>query len=151
MKASRPTGAQQMHHCRPARGAGTGVPSPYLCYLRQGSIAARLDERLSDSFDEKPNSFSFLLRAPGEQPIVTVRITVVRPDLGWTDSPASHVFADDPAFQRLSQHSFVEASRLFFLQPARRDMFVRLLGNMAALADFYGVSALVACPRVEHT
>ena len=34
---------------------------------------------------------------------------------------------------------------------ARRDSFYGLLGNMAALAERYGVEWLAACPRVEHS
>ena len=122
----------------------------YHCYLRNGSIAPRVDPRFSDRFDDEPNSFSFLVRTPAREPVATVRISVVRPDLGWTDSPAAHVFGDHPSFQAIASGSFVEASRLCFLHQARRDAFVTLLGNMAALAEYYDVRTLVACPREEH-
>ena len=46
---------------------------------------------------------------------------------------------------------FVEASRLCFGNQARRDAFIRLLGHKAALAEYWGVEWLVACPRIEHT
>jgi len=123
----------------------------YACYRRKGSIAARADEQFSDSFDEKPNSFSFLVRNAEQHPLATLRITVVRPDLGWTDSPVAHVYGDHPAFQAIARDSFVEASRLCFGRQARRDAFVGLVGHMAALAEFYEVEWLAACPRVEHS
>jgi hypothetical protein len=123
----------------------------YACYRRKGSIDARPDERFSDSYDALPNHFSFLARDGSEEPLGTVRISVVRPDLGWTTAPSQKVFGDDPAFQRIARGSFVEASRLCFGQQARRDALMRVVSYMAALAEFYEVDWLVACPRVEHS
>jgi hypothetical protein len=123
----------------------------YRCYRRKGSIDERENEQFHDSFDEKPNSFSFLCRNADADALATVRISVVAPELGWTDSPVCHVYGDDPAFQQIQGESFVEASRLCFGPQARRDSFIRLVGNMAALAEFHGVQWLVACPRVEHS
>jgi N-acyl amino acid synthase FeeM len=84
------------------------------------------------------------------EPLATVRIGVVKPGLGWTESPAGSVFADYPAYQELARESFVEASRLCFAPQARRDVLMRLLGNMAALSSFYQSGWLAACPRQEH-
>ncbi len=123
----------------------------YVCYRRKGSIDPCPDERFSDSYDELPNHFSFLARPGSEEPLGTVRISVVRPDLGWTTAPAQNVFGDDPTFQQIARGSYVEASRLCFGQHARRDALMRVVSYMAALADFYEVDWLVACPRVEHT
>jgi hypothetical protein len=123
----------------------------YACYRRKGSIDPTPDEQFSDHFDEAPNNFSFLVRSPNEEPVATVRISVVRPDLGWTDSPVRHVYGDHPVLQAIAGDSFVEASRLCFGRQARRDAFVGLVANMAALAQFYDVGWMVACPRVEHS
>jgi hypothetical protein len=120
------------------------------CYLRKGSIEARTDGLFHDHYDEMPNHFSFLVSSEGE-PMATVRISVVRPDLGWTESPAKSVFGDHPALQEMAGQSYVEASRLCFGPQARRDAFVRLLGQKAALAELFNAEWLVACPRVEHT
>ncbi len=121
------------------------------CYLRKGSIAPRSDGRFSDEYDELPNSFSFLANDVEHGPVATVRITVVRPDIGWKKSPGGTVFEDHPAFHMMAGESFVEASRLCFGRQARRDAFVRLLGYKAAVAEYWGVEWLVACPRLEHT
>ena len=120
------------------------------CYLRTGAIEPRADGRFVDPYDADPNHFSFLLQDESPQPLATVRISVVRPDLGWLTSPAMKVFGDHPAFQAMATGSFVEASRLCFAEQARRDVLMRLIGNMAALADFYEVDWFMACPRVEH-
>jgi hypothetical protein len=129
----------------------------YECYRRDQSIEPRPDERFRDAFDEYPNSFSFLVYSnpmlPREnwEALATVRITVARDRHGWHDSPARHVFGDDPSLQAMAEAGFVEASRLCFARQARRDAFVKLVGNLAAHASFYDVPWLVACPRVEHS
>lgn len=113
------------------------------CYLRSGAIEARANERFSDRYDDLPNSFSFLLRERG-QSMATVRITVVQPMLGWTTAPAHAVFGGNPAFERVAREPFVEASRLCFVDQARRDVLFRLVANMAALAEQHCVPRLVA-------
>jgi hypothetical protein len=123
----------------------------YAGYFRKGSIDARADERFSDRFDATPNHFSFLVRNTADTAVATVRISVVRRDLGWTGSPGGAVFGDHPAFQRIAAESFVEANRLVFAPQARHDALMQLLGYMAAMADFYETEWLVACPRPEHS
>ena len=123
----------------------------YEGYFRKGSIDAKPDGRFSDRFDDTANHFSFLVRDAGEEPVATVRISVVRQDLGWTESPGGTVFSDHPALRNLAAESFVEASRLVFAPQARRDALMQLLGYMAAMADFYEAEWLVACPRMEHS
>jgi len=123
----------------------------YTGYVRRGSIDAREDERFSDRFDATPNHFSFLVRDPEDEAVATMRISVVRPDLGWTESPGGTVFGDHITFQNLAAEGFVEASRLVFAPQARRDALMQLLGYMAAMADFYEAEWLMACPRMEHS
>lgn len=123
----------------------------YECYHRGGSIAARADQRFRDHYDDLPNHFSFLLHSPGEGYLATVRISVVRPDLGWREAPSTRVFTGHPAIERMTGESFVEASRLCFHRQARRDVLYRLVANLAALADQYETAWLVACPRPEHS
>lgn len=94
----------------------------YLCYLRKGAIEPQEDPRFFDRFDSTLNNFSFLMRDES-QPLATVRISVVKPGIGWTESPAGQVFGDDPTFHSIAQQSYVEAN---------------------------DVEWLVACPRVEH-
>ena len=123
----------------------------YFCYQRRGVIGERADCRFRDSFDDLPNQFSFLAHDDRDQPVATVRLSVVRPDWGWAESPACRVYGDHPALAMLTRTSFVEASRLCFARTARRDAFYNLLGNMAALGERCGVEWMAACPRVEHS
>jgi hypothetical protein len=122
----------------------------YHCYRRKESIEQREDERFEDRFDSLPNTFSFLLRSAADEPLATVRINVVTPSRGWTESPAQQVYNDHPRLQEIAGESFVEANRLCFAEQARRDTFVGLVGHMAAMADVFETRWLVACPRVEH-
>ena len=123
----------------------------YECYRRDESIPPHDEECFSDRYDQLPNHFSFLARLAGAGPIGTVRISVVRPCTDWHTAPSHAVFGDHPAFQRIARKPFVEASRLCFRQRANRDALLRVVSYMAALADFYEVASLVACPRVEHS
>jgi len=122
----------------------------YDCYRRTDAIPANADHRFRDVFDASPNHFSFLVHDAAGDPAATLRVSVLRPDLGWADSPASRVYADHPCLKAFARQSFVEASRLCFAHQAGPHTFVRLVAHLAALADFYNVPWLVACPRVEH-
>ena len=68
----------------------------------------------------------------------------------WTDCPSETVFGDQPAFQKVTEAEFAEASRLCFGRPARRDAFYRVVAHLAALAVLHGAEWVVACPREEH-
>lgn len=123
----------------------------YACYRRKESIDPLPEESFSDRYDRLPNHFSFLTRDGFGAPLATVRISVVRPDLGWAEAPCQKVFGDHPEFQRIAKASFVEASRLCFGEQARRDALMQVVAYLAALAEFYEVDWLVACPREEHS
>ena len=122
----------------------------YDCYRRAGAIPPNPERRFRDDLDDLPNQFSFFSGSSAEA-AATVRISVVRPDLDWTVSPAGRIYANHPRFRAVADTSFVEASRLCFGPRAGRDAFLRLTAHMAALGEFYGVHWMLACPRVEHT
>jgi hypothetical protein len=122
----------------------------YRCYRVKGAISERKDRQFRDCFDEKPNSFSFLVHDDAAEPLATVRVTVVAPNRGWRDSPACRIYSGDPEFEAVRREAFAEESRLCFGSEDRTESFIRLVGNMAAVAEYYGVEWLVACPRVEH-
>jgi hypothetical protein len=123
----------------------------YQCYLRTGAIMPSEEQSFSDPFDHLPNQFSFLLDTEAERNAASIRISVVRPDLGWVMAPSSKVFGGDPCFEAIAQGSFVEASRLCFREQAHRDLLYRLIANLAAAGDYFRAEWVVACPRVEHS
>ena len=122
----------------------------YEAYRRDGAIDPQPGDRFSDHFDALPNRFSLVVRHYDAPARATVRLSVLRRDLGWTEAPSRRVFGDHPALEAMAGESYVEASRLCFGPLARRDIFVKLLGHMAALGDIYETGWLAACPRVEH-
>ena len=90
-----------VRHCSIARAAedlDDVFRLRYLCYQRRGAVADRADRRFRDYFDDLPNQFGYLVRDEEEQALVPVRIAVIRPDMGWLESPAGRVFGDHPAF-----------------------------------------------------
>ncbi len=46
--------------------------------------------------DNDPNHPSFLVQARQHDTLATIRLDVVRPDLGWHDSPGTQLFGDVP-------------------------------------------------------
>ncbi len=120
-------------------------------YRRDEAIDPQPGNRFFDHFDSLPNNFSFLACRRYKGTEATVRISVVRPDLGWHEAPSRRVFAGHPELEAMAMESYVEASRLCFGPLAQRDAFLKLVGYMAALADVFETGWLVACPRREHT
>lgn len=115
-------------------------------YLRRDeSIDSSPGKLFTDPFDLEPNQFHFLRLDQG-QPQAAIRASVVKPELGFTSSPAIATFND--AF--LAHSSFVEASLLCFAPQAGRGGFIELFAHIAALAESAGVEYLVTCPRLEQ-
>lgn len=121
----------------------------YDCYRREESIEPNPVGVFIDRFDSQPNHFSFL-QYQSALPHATVRVSVVRPDLDWRDSPARIVYGDHPAFRKFAGSSYVEPNRLCFAPRASRQGFIELLGSVAALAELCEVEWLIACPRLDH-
>jgi hypothetical protein len=63
----------------------------YRAYLHEGAIEPRADQRLTDRFDELPNSWIFGIHLDGEL-ISSIRISVATPDNH--DTPAVEAFSD---------------------------------------------------------
>ena len=122
----------------------------YECYRRNDSIEPSPHHLFSDRFDAQENSFSFLARSVAGETLATVRVSVVRADLGWTDSPVRHLFGDHEIIHGSNPTAFVEVSRLCFAGQGRRASFVQLLTKIATVAELFGAEWVVACPRVEH-
>lgn len=150
MNPTSPTAAR-CSIARTAEDLDTVFRLRYLCYHSRGAIEERADGRFCDRYDELPNQFSILYRNEERDAVASVRLSVVRPDLGWTESPAGAAFGDHAAYRSMAAASMVEASRLCFARTARRDAFYSLLGHMTALAEHFEAEWLAACPRVEHS
>jgi hypothetical protein len=119
-------------------------------YRRYGPIVSRADGKFADRYDDLRNCFNFLIRTAEKQPVAAVRVNVVRNRDGWREAPLQQVFGDHAMLPSMAVEGYVEASRLVFAGQAQRDVFVQLVGHMAALATVCEAGWLLACPRIEH-
>jgi hypothetical protein len=129
----------------PCQLAKTGAHYESVFRLRSHCMAAGSADLFVDAFDQTINHFSFL-HPSAEHPTATIRVSVVKPELGWIDSPAREwVGAED-----FLEGGFVAASHLCFEPSSRRDGFVSLIGNLAALARLFHTKWVLVCPPVEQ-
>jgi hypothetical protein len=94
----------------------------YRAYLREGAIEPRADERLTDRFDDLPNSWIFGIYLDGEL-TSSIRINVATPDNH--DTPAVDAFRDllEP---ELAQSKVIVDPNRFVADPVRRTRYPEL-------------------------
>jgi N-acyl-L-homoserine lactone synthetase len=122
----------------------------YRAYLREGAIAASSDERVSDKFDDLPNTWTFGVYRDGEL-YSSLRLSVVTPEL--RTAPTVEVFGDVLHPELDKGTVFIDSTR-FVADPEKARSFPELpyvtvrLGSMAGVhfnAD-YGLAPV----RPEH-
>ena len=94
----------------------------YRAYLNEGAIEARADQRLSDRFDELPNSWTFGIFLGGEL-TSSVRISVAAP--GHSVTPAVDAFPDLLEPELAKGKVIVDPNR-FVADPVRRTKYPQL-------------------------
>ncbi len=94
----------------------------YRAYLHEGAIEPRADQRLTDRFDDLPNSWVFGIYLDGEL-TSSIRISVATPDSD--DTPAVDAFRDllEP---ELAQGKVIVDPNRFVADPARRTRYPEL-------------------------
>lgn len=94
----------------------------YRAYLREGAIEPRADQRLTDRYDDLPNSWVFGLYLDGEL-TSSIRISVATPDND--DTPAVEAFRDllEP---ELAQGKVIVDPNRFVADPVRRTKYPEL-------------------------
>src|SRR3979409_2294024 len=94
----------------------------YRAYLHEGAIEPRADQRLTDRFDDLPNSWIFGIYLDGEL-TSSVRISVATPDND--DTPAVNAFRDllEP---ELARGKVIVDPNRFVADPARRIKYPAL-------------------------
>jgi hypothetical protein len=94
----------------------------YKAYLHEGAIEPRADQRLTDRFDDLPNSWLFGVYLDGEL-TSSLRINVATPDND--DTPAVEVFRDllEP---ELAQGKVIVDPNRFVADPVRRTRYPEL-------------------------
>src|SRR5687768_16217878 len=94
----------------------------YRAYLHEGAIEPRADQRLTDRFDDLPNSWTFGIFLDGEL-TSSLRISVATPDND--DTPAVDAFRDllDP---ELARGKVIIDPNRFVADPVRRTKYPEL-------------------------
>jgi hypothetical protein len=110
----------------------------YKAYLHEGAIEPRADQRLTDRFDDLPNSWVFGIYLDGEL-TSSIRISVATPDND--DTPAVDAFRDllEP---ELAQGKVIVDPNRFVADPVRRTRYPELPYMTLRLA-------YVACTHFE--
>lgn len=122
----------------------------YRAYLREGAIVANSDRRVTDAFDELPNSWIFGVYLDGEL-ASSIRISVATPD--HPTSPSVDVFPDILQPELASGKTIVDPTR-FVADPSREKRYPELpyltvrLGYVACA--FFNADIGLATVRAEH-
>ena len=122
----------------------------YRAYLHEGAIAPRADQRLTDRFDDLPNSWVFGVYLDGEL-ISSLRVNVATPDN--PDTPAVNAFRDllEP---ELAQGKVIVDPNRFVADPQSRSKCPELpyltvrLGYIAC--GYFNADIGTATVRAEH-
>ncbi len=122
----------------------------YRAYLHEGGIEPRADQRLTDRFDELPNSWIFGVYFDGEL-TSSLRISVATPDNH--DTPAVDAFRDllEP---ELARGKVIVDPNRFVADPLRRTKYPELpyltvrLGYVAC--GYFNADIGTATVRAEH-
>jgi hypothetical protein len=122
----------------------------YRAYLHEGTIEPRADQRLTDRFDDLPNSWIFGVYIDGEL-TSSLRISVATPD--DQDTPAVDAFRDilEP---ELAQGKVIVDPNRFVADPVSRTRYPELpyltvrLGYVAC--GYFNADIGTATVRAEH-
>jgi hypothetical protein len=122
----------------------------YSAYLHEGAIEPRADQRLTDRYDDLPNSWVFGVYIDGELRS-SLRVCVATPDNG--DTPAINAFRDllEP---ELAQGRIIVDPNRFVADPSSRTKYPELpyltvrLGYVAC--GYFNADIGTATVRAEH-
>jgi N-acyl-L-homoserine lactone synthetase len=122
----------------------------YRAYLKEGAVDPNPAERVTDRFDDLPNSWIFGVHLDGEL-VSSLRITVASP--GYRDCPSLDVFPDLLAPQLDMGKVVVDPTR-FVADPARANRFPELPYITLRLAfvacTYFNADLGLATVRTEH-
>ncbi|WP_375412321.1 hypothetical protein [uncultured Bradyrhizobium sp.] len=122
----------------------------YRAYLREGAILPSDDERVTDHFDDSPNSWIFGVYIRGEL-CSSIRVSVATPD--YPTSPSVEVFPDILRPELARGHILVDPTR-FVADPERAKRYPELpyatvrLGYVAGV--HFNADIGLATVRAEH-
>lgn len=122
----------------------------YRAYVNEGAIEPRADQRLTDRFDDLPNSWTFGIYLGGEL-TSSVRISLATPNN--SDTPAVDAFPDLLEGELVKGKVIVDPNR-FVADPVRRTKYPQLPYITLRLAyvacEYFNADIGTATVRKEH-
>jgi hypothetical protein len=122
----------------------------YRAYLREGAVKESVDQRVTDQYDELPNSWTFGIYIRGEL-FSSVRISVLT--RGWRQSCSAEAFGEI-LFPRLDRGEIIIDPTRFVADPEKAKRFPELpyvTLRLAYLAcEYFNADIGLAIVRAEH-
>jgi hypothetical protein len=122
----------------------------YRAYLNEGAIEPNRDRKVTDRFDDLPNSWIFGVYFDGVL-ASSIRISVASPE--WPDTPSMSVFPDTLGSELAKGRIMVDPTR-FVADPERASRIVELPYMTLRLAyvacEYFHADLGLASVRAEH-
>ena len=122
----------------------------YRAYLREGAVKESVDQRVTDQYDELPNSWTFGIYIRGEL-FSSVRISVLTRE--WRQSCSAEAFGEI-LFPRLDRGEIIIDPTRFVADPEKAKRFPELpyvTLRLAYLAcEYFNADIGLAIVRAEH-
>jgi hypothetical protein len=122
----------------------------YRAYLNEGAIEPNRDRKVTDRFDDLPNSWIFGVYIDGVL-ASSIRISIASPE--WPDTPSMSVFPDTLGSELAKGRIMVDPTR-FVADPERASRFVELPYMTLRLAyvacEYFHADLGLASVRAEH-
>ena len=122
----------------------------YRAYLNEGAIEPNRDRKVTDRFDDLPNSWIFGVYFDGVL-ASSIRISIASPE--WPDTPSMNVFPDTLGSELAKGKIMVDPTR-FVADPERASRFVELPYMTLRLAyvacEYFHADLGLASVRAEH-
>jgi hypothetical protein len=122
----------------------------YRAYLREGAVRPSVDQRVTDQYDDMPNSWTFGVYFQSEL-YSSIRISVLTPK--WRLSTSTEVFGEI-VLPRLDRGEIIVDPTRFVAEPDKAKRFPELpyvtvrLAHMAC--EYFGAATGFALVRPEH-
>ena len=122
----------------------------YRAYLNEGAIEPNRDRKVTDRFDDLPNTWIFGVYFEGVL-ASSLRISIASPE--WPDTPSMNVFPDTLGSELAKGRIMVDPTR-FVADPERASRFVELPYITLRLAyvacEYFHADLGLASVRAEH-
>jgi hypothetical protein len=122
----------------------------YRAYLNEGAIEPNRERKVTDRFDDLPNTWTFGVYFEGSL-ASSLRLSIASPE--WPDTPSMKVFPDTLGLELAKGKVMVDPTR-FVADPARANRFPELPYMTLRLAyvacEYFHADLGLASVRAEH-